>query len=31
VLATERGNEAPRLPDWRAGLAEFLSAAVAAP
>lgn len=30
VLGTERGAEAPRLPDWRQGLAEYLAARVAA-
>lgn len=25
VLGTERGHEAPALPDWRAGLAEYLA------
>jgi len=25
VLGTERGNEAPRLPDWREGLADYLA------
>jgi dTDP-4-dehydrorhamnose reductase len=28
VLATERGPDAPRLPDWRDGLAEYMSAGV---
>jgi dTDP-4-dehydrorhamnose reductase len=28
VLASERGEVVPRLPEWRAGLAEYLSAAV---
>jgi len=28
VLATERGEEVPRLPDWRQGLADFLQAGV---
>jgi dTDP-4-dehydrorhamnose reductase len=28
VLGTERPQEAPRLPDWREGLADFMSAAV---
>jgi dTDP-4-dehydrorhamnose reductase len=28
VLGTERGDAVPRLPDWRTGLAEYLSAAV---
>jgi dTDP-4-dehydrorhamnose reductase len=25
VLGTERGSEAPRLPDWREGLAEYMA------
>jgi len=31
VLGTERASEAPRLPDWRRGLAEFLALAVPSP
>jgi dTDP-4-dehydrorhamnose reductase len=30
ILGTERGEEAPELPDWRRGLQEFLSARAAA-
>ncbi len=30
VLATERGDAAPQLPDWRDGLAEYMSLAVSA-
>jgi dTDP-4-dehydrorhamnose reductase len=30
VLATERGSEVPRLPDWREGLSDYLSLAVPA-
>jgi dTDP-4-dehydrorhamnose reductase len=30
VLATERGDAAPRLPDWRAGLADYMSMVVRA-
>jgi dTDP-4-dehydrorhamnose reductase len=30
VLGTERGSEAPELPDWHHGLAEFLAVRVAA-
>jgi dTDP-4-dehydrorhamnose reductase len=30
VLATERGDAAPRLPDWRAGLADYMAMAVRA-
>ncbi len=29
VLGTERGSKAPRLPDWRLGLADFLAFGVA--
>jgi dTDP-4-dehydrorhamnose reductase len=31
VLGSERGSLAPRLPDWREGVAEFLRARVEAP
>jgi dTDP-4-dehydrorhamnose reductase len=30
VLGTERGSDAPRLPEWRVGLAEYMSLMVAA-
>jgi dTDP-4-dehydrorhamnose reductase len=30
VLGSERGSHAPRLPDWREGLAEYMSLAVTA-
>jgi dTDP-4-dehydrorhamnose reductase len=30
VLGTERGDEAPQLPDWREGLAQYLTAGVRA-